>query len=105
MASIGTDEGGYRRILFSAPDGKRKTIRLGKASMRQAEAFRVRVELLLHSNCVGHAPDPETAGWLAGLDEVMRDRLARAGIVKPAAHCNTTSQAQRPNTMSAARAG
>ena len=32
MASIGTDPGGLRRILFVAPDGERKTIRLGKMS-------------------------------------------------------------------------
>ncbi len=35
MASIGREPGGLR-ILFVAPDGKRKTLRLGKVSRRQA---------------------------------------------------------------------
>ena len=36
MASIGKDPGGLRRILFAAPpDGKRKTLRLGKVVARR----------------------------------------------------------------------
>ena len=37
MASIGKDPGGRRRILFVAQNGKRRTIRLGKCSQKQAE--------------------------------------------------------------------
>ena len=44
MATIGNDPNGRKRILFVAPDGKRKTIRLGKATMKQATAFKVKVE-------------------------------------------------------------
>ncbi len=46
MASIGKDPGGLRRILFVAPDGKRKTIRLGKATQRTAETVKTKVEAL-----------------------------------------------------------
>ena len=46
MASIGNDPNGAKRILFMA-NGKRKTIRLGKATMRQALAFKVKVEALI----------------------------------------------------------
>ena len=46
MASIGKDRNGRKRILFVAEHGSRKTIRLGKANMRQAEAFKVKVEAL-----------------------------------------------------------
>jgi hypothetical protein len=41
MATIGTDPNGYKRILFVAREGgraKRKTIRIGKATMKQATA-------------------------------------------------------------------
>lgn len=37
MASISRDPGGYRRVLFVAADGTRKTIRLGKVSQRLAD--------------------------------------------------------------------
>ncbi|MHC4519041.1 MAG: tyrosine-type recombinase/integrase, partial [Planctomycetota bacterium] len=66
MASIGKDKGGRKRILFVAEDGSRKTIRLGKASMRQAEAFKVKVEALVAARLTGNI-DPETARWIAGL--------------------------------------
>lgn len=46
MASIAHDKNGCRRILFVAPDGKRKTVRLGKASQRMAEGVKYRVEQL-----------------------------------------------------------
>jgi len=46
MATIGNDPNGHKRILFVASDGKRKTIRLGKATMKQATAFKVKVEAL-----------------------------------------------------------
>jgi hypothetical protein len=39
MASIVNDPNGRRRIQFVSPDGKRKTIRLGKIDRKTAEAF------------------------------------------------------------------
>lgn len=43
MASISNDPNGRRRILFINPTKDRKTIRLGKVSLRQAEAVKVKV--------------------------------------------------------------
>jgi integrase len=80
MASISNDPNGRRRILFIATDGKRKTIRLGKVSRRQAEAVRVKVEDLVSSAITGHAPADETSRWLAGLDDSMIDKLAAVGL-------------------------
>ena len=40
MASIGKDAGGVRRILSWRWDGKRKTVRLGKATQRTAEVIK-----------------------------------------------------------------
>ena len=40
MATIVTDPNGHRRILFVAADGKRKTVRLGKCSQRDANSVR-----------------------------------------------------------------
>lgn len=47
MASIIHRPRGHRWIEFVAPEGKRKTVRLGRASKRAAEAFKCRVETLL----------------------------------------------------------
>ena len=67
MASIG-DENGRKRILFMAPDGKRKTIRLGKVAKRQAEAVKIHVEQLAHAFSTNTAPPLATSQWLASLD-------------------------------------
>ena len=45
MASIVSDPNGYRRILFVAADGSRKTIRLGKATAKQADALGLEIIL------------------------------------------------------------
>ena len=52
MASIANDPNGTRRILFTDAHGKRRTLRLGKAPKKHAEAVRVRVEAsMIRSRC------------------------------------------------------
>lgn len=79
MASISREPNGRRRILFMAGDGKRKTIRLGKVNQRTAEA--VKVEALVAACITGHVVDDETSRWLAGLDQMMLDRLSGVGLI------------------------
>jgi integrase len=81
MASIANDPGGRRRILFVAPDGSRKTVRLGKVSQRFAAGVKLRVEHLLAAKLTGQAPDADTARWVAGLDELLAERLAAVGLI------------------------
>ena len=83
MASIGNDKGGRKRVLFVAPDGRRKTIRLGKVSKRIAETAKFHIEGLLTAKLAGHSPDPETAKWLAGTGDVLYKRLSKVGLVSP----------------------
>jgi len=83
MASIGKDPGGLRRILFVAPDGKRKTIRLGKATQRTAEGVKTKVEGLVSALLSGQSPDDEVSRWAASLDTAMYDKLVAVGLVKP----------------------
>ncbi|UCD53598.1 MAG: site-specific integrase [Phycisphaerales bacterium] len=80
MASIGRDKGGRKRILFVAEDGSRKTIRLGKASMRQAEHFKIRLEALIAGRFSGI--DAETAKWLAALPDDIYGRLVAVGLAE-----------------------
>ena len=82
MASITTDKSAGRRIIqFVAADGKRRSIRLGKVSQRQAEAVKVKVEDLAAAVVTGHAPSRETAQWVANLDPVLHDKLAAVALV------------------------
>lgn len=81
MATIGDDPNGRKRILFVSGDGKRRTIRLGKASQRQAEAFRVKVESLIGAGITGSVDD-ETSRFVAALDDTIHARLAAVGLVK-----------------------
>jgi integrase len=89
MATIGSDPNGHKRILFVAPDGKRKTVRLGKATMKQATAFKVKVEALIGQTITGVADD-EVSRWLAGLDAEMYGRIAAVGLARPRDHHDLT---------------
>jgi integrase len=83
MASIANDPNGTRRILFVDSNGSRKTIRLGKVAKRDAQAIKLRVESLLASKLMGSPIDRDTAAWLAGDGEFVRERLERVGLVEP----------------------
>lgn len=63
-----------------APNGKRQTIRLGKASMPDARDFCRRVESLLSSRALGRPPDLETSLWLAAVDRTIQRRLGAVGL-------------------------
>ncbi|MGB7158217.1 MAG: tyrosine-type recombinase/integrase [Tepidisphaeraceae bacterium] len=82
MATIGNDPNGRKRILFVAGDGKRRTIRLGKATQRQAEGFKVKVEALIGASLSGSIDD-EVSRWLASRDDKTYARLAAVGLVRP----------------------
>lgn len=81
MASISKDATGNRSIQFVGKDRKRRTIRLGKCSQRQAEAVKVHVERLVHAVVTGHPPDNDTARWLVSIDAKLADRLAAVGLI------------------------
>ena len=83
MASITRESNGRRTVQFVAADGKRRSIRLGKASQRAAETFKVRVEELLVAKLTGRPVEAETARWLVGLPQTMSDRLANVGLIVP----------------------
>lgn len=81
MASISTDKNGNRRILFVDADGRRRPIRLGKLPMKAAEAIKFKVEQLLAAKIAGCAWDAETARFVAGLNEVLADKLAAVDLI------------------------
>jgi integrase len=81
MASISRDKGGTRRILFVAPDGSRKAIRLGKVSQRAAEGIKYRVEQLLESLQFNRSMESDLAQWVKDLEPWLAKKLARVGLI------------------------
>jgi hypothetical protein len=79
MASL-ISRGGYSRISFRGPDGKRKTLTLGRLSTRHAERAKAHVEELLSAIRLGEKPGDATRAWLKALDRTMSDRLAAVGL-------------------------
>jgi len=83
MATIGKDKGGRKRILFVAGDGKRKVIRMGKATMQQATTLKCKVQDLITGQFTGISA--ETARWVADLHDDMHRRLVKVGLLEPRA--------------------
>ncbi|WP_171188146.1 tyrosine-type recombinase/integrase [Alienimonas chondri] len=83
MASISHDRNnGRRTVQFVAPDGKRRSLRLGKVSQKQAEGVRRRVERLVATITTGEQPDGETLAWVEQCPPALHDRLAAVGLVE-----------------------
>ena len=84
MASISHDKKtGRRTIQFVARDNKRKSIRLGKVTSRQAEAVKRFIEDLVACKTTGSVPKGTTTEWLADLPDAIRARIERAGLIGP----------------------
>jgi hypothetical protein len=83
MASITRQENGGREIQFTAVDGRRPIIRLGKCDQRTAEGVKRHVEHLLHARENSMPVHPDTANWLRTIGDALHDRLARAGLCDP----------------------
>ena len=83
MASVGRDRNGTRRILFIDPaDGRRRTIRLGRCSQRQAQAVKVKVEHLVKAKIMGGDMDDEVARWVTTIGDDLHTRLAGVGLLQ-----------------------
>jgi integrase len=83
MASISKQPNGRKMIQFIHPvDKKRKSIRLGKVSMKQAEGFKTHLEKLVAAMITGHPPDDPTATWASKLSPELQESLANHGLMK-----------------------
>jgi hypothetical protein len=85
MASVIERPNGHRWIQYVAASGKRTTLRLGKATAKMANEVCRRVEILLVSPIAGTSLERETAEWLNGIGDALRERLAELNLIdKPA---------------------
>ncbi|MEK7756675.1 MAG: site-specific integrase [Planctomycetota bacterium] len=81
MASVQNGKKGWT-VQFTNPQGKRKTISLGRVAEREAERFGRNVEKLIGAAGMSCAPDGDVIGWVAGLGESLRKKLAKAGLIE-----------------------
>ena len=89
-ASISKQANGRKTIQFVGADGKRRSIRLGKISVRDAEKFKGRLENLVTASITGQSIDGDTARWIAERDQVMLDRLSSVGLIQGQQRRNLT---------------
>jgi integrase len=82
MATIVNDPNGRKRIQFVDADGSRRTIRLGKCDKRTAESVCRHVEALLAAKLAGQPLPRETAVWLSGIGDKLRERLEKVGLAE-----------------------
>jgi integrase len=83
MASISTDDKGNRRIIFALGNGLRRSVRIGKPTMKDAERIRLHIESLVSAHDHNTPVDPATAEWVRGLSDKALARLVRVGLCKP----------------------
>jgi integrase len=89
MASIINDPADRKRVQFFGPDGKRRTIRLGKCSDGRATKFVNNLEEVLLARDRGHL-DRKHHDWLDTLSDKMHTKLAKFGVVEPRARAAMT---------------
>lgn len=84
IASINVEKsasGGNRRVIqFVGADGKRRSLRLGEVTLKQAEAVKLRVERLADAVAANLPPDLETAAWLQGVGPELHAKLSAVGL-------------------------
>ncbi|NOY42988.1 MAG: site-specific integrase [Planctomycetes bacterium] len=82
MASVVNRPNGRREIQYADANGRRQTLRLGRMPKRTAESVKVYVEHLLTAKLSKQPIDGETAKWVARLDEVLTEKLAKLGLLE-----------------------
>lgn len=81
MASLSRDGNGWRILVVCPATGKRHTIRTGRCARKNAETARNMVERLVEAQSLGTAIDGQTAEWLKAIDDKLRARLAKVGLI------------------------
>jgi integrase len=83
MASVLNLPNGRRAVQFFAPDGERRTIRLGKLSKDAAAEFGRSVDVLVDAKNAGQQAPRKVLEWAKGLSDDLTDRLAKFGVIEP----------------------
>lgn len=81
MASVTRESNGRKTIQFTDGDGKRKSVRLGKAPIKLADEIKTKIELLNVAKITSQPVDVETAKWMSSIDNTLADRLSNVGLI------------------------
>ncbi len=82
MASISRDADGNSRLRFTDASGIRKTVYLGRMPVKQTNQVRSHVERIVVAAISRCSVDPETARWLSSLEDVLRGKLSKVGLIQ-----------------------
>jgi len=82
MASVSNDGNGRRRIQFFGLDGKRKSLRLGKVTTKEANEVREKIEGLIGMRTT-QIPDAEVNAWLVKLPDDRYQKIVAVGLAEP----------------------
>jgi integrase len=83
MASITSLNNGRKRLDVVCLDGRRRPIRLGKMTMKQADTVRSHVEALVSAALSHTSLAHETAVWLGSVDDQLHAKLVKLGLAQP----------------------
>ncbi|WP_144059914.1 tyrosine-type recombinase/integrase [Rhodopirellula sallentina] len=101
MASLSREErtakrtGGYR-LQFRDVSKRKRSIWLGDVTEAKAEDVKAHVEHLLEQTRKERPPEKATAEWLAGIDDDLRNKLAKCGLCE-----SVTKRVSRDLTVAA----
>jgi integrase len=84
MASVVKRINGRKSIQFTDANGKRRELRIGKASDVQANKVRVHVEAILADKLANRPHDVETLKWIHNLSKKLFVRAEAVGLVSGA---------------------
>lgn len=74
MASLVSRPNGRKEVQFTDTDGSRKTIRLGKMNLKDAQPVLTQVEMMLSAKGLGAALKPQSVEWLKTIDSRIHAR-------------------------------
>ena len=81
MASVIRDPDGKKRIQFIEPvSDRRRAVRLGKMSVRDADVVKNKIESIIAAKAMGRPVDLGTAEWVGDLSNLIHARFAKVGL-------------------------
>jgi integrase len=82
MASITRESNGRKTIQFVWINKKRRSLRLGKASLEYARTIKNHVESIMTAKRKGVSVSAETAVWLGKVDDDFHEQLVGVGLTE-----------------------
>jgi integrase len=81
MASLSRSADGKHVVQFVDPDGKRRTVRLGKCDKRTAESTKTKIEALLNAKNQDVELGDDLSKWVKNIGAELHGRLVAVGLI------------------------